>query len=1040
MHDLWRVGRWFVSASLSLAMIIASWPVVAAVEGNEARTHPERYLLRHADELEIPGWVRAQLRRHAYGVPEGREYVAHLMAPGFDARLESLAALLQEIYEALQTGSEFTAQRNALAALLMELEESRDSIDAEFSRLFELWSGPETSETQQRLREQWRSFQKDFRTLDQLVSRAVTLTARPATPAALRSVREARDWVEARLPDRPVRNQGREQLPFEVHVVEEPIEPATTAAGLRERLWGASPATTVDLDAPPTGADLAETVEVKFTQEIQDLAASLDHNPVKIFNWVRNNVDFAAVEGSLQGADHCRATLSCNDWDTASLLVALLRVSGISARYQRGTLDIPEEDAKSWLGGADTLEVAGSVAATGGIPGVIFNNDRLRLERVWVRAFVDMIPSRGVVHVTGDTWVDMDAAFKRHNLVEPVDISATVPFDDTVITDVQNTATVDPVTGSITSMDTTALEIVINQHIIDTTSFFATTMPGFNLPDLEGEVSIVTEESPFLAGTVPFTVVASTDPFTEIPDAMRHKLTFRAEDEFGFTIFSVTRSLPELVGNEISFSYPPATGVDEDALVALLPPAGSPVQDFPTSIPASINVVPEVKVGDQVLATGGSVGIGTAQKFVLVFNDPTTGSRSFPADVTAGEYYAVGIDIEAISGEQLTRVRSGADTLNLAGSDAGLAATLNRDTSLGLVLQSGILGWFFERDARGGRIAAGKRVICQRLPSSGLFFSALAVETLFGSPVSVSNAGATMDIPNDFGYVLARDGDAQTEVGVALLQGQVGSELEAGVPEAVLSTDTEPVTATSTMRILQQANQEGIPIYRIDSTNSGALVPLLMHDGIVINSVNSAIASGREVVIPKTPILFAGTQVAGWIEQDLATGSAAYLISGSLGVFSGGLASLLDCPAIAFLLAAILTGIGIVAGPLVGVLAAIAAIALGVYSYFSAADKIRDSGLPPEDADLMIDMLAWIVLGGGILIAILGIFFGGFLGFVVGALAFAFYSIILTEIIVALARILGSRPSPPGSFGGIDRASALRFAPRLREVWDGAIG
>src|SRR5688572_19021374 len=44
--------------------------------------------------------------------------------------------------------------------------------------------------------------------------------------------------------------------------------------------------------APPTAADLAETIEVKFTAEIRELADSLGKNPVKIFNWVRNNIEF----------------------------------------------------------------------------------------------------------------------------------------------------------------------------------------------------------------------------------------------------------------------------------------------------------------------------------------------------------------------------------------------------------------------------------------------------------------------------------------------------------------------------------------------------------------------------------------------------------------------------------------------------------------------------------------------------------------------------------------------------------------------------
>jgi hypothetical protein len=56
---------------------------------------------------------------------------------------------------------------------------------------------------------------------------------------------------------------------------------------------------TVDL---PTTDDLSETPEVQFTPEIQALAAQLNHSPVKIYEWVRNNIEFVPTYGSIQGA------------------------------------------------------------------------------------------------------------------------------------------------------------------------------------------------------------------------------------------------------------------------------------------------------------------------------------------------------------------------------------------------------------------------------------------------------------------------------------------------------------------------------------------------------------------------------------------------------------------------------------------------------------------------------------------------------------------------------------------------------------------
>lgn len=77
---------------------------------------------------------------------------------------------------------------------------------------------------------------------------------------------------------------------------------------------------------------------MKFTPEIRQLADSLGKNPVKIFNWVRNNIDFVPTWGSIQGAELCLENRAGNAFDTASLLIALLRYSGTPARYQMGRL------------------------------------------------------------------------------------------------------------------------------------------------------------------------------------------------------------------------------------------------------------------------------------------------------------------------------------------------------------------------------------------------------------------------------------------------------------------------------------------------------------------------------------------------------------------------------------------------------------------------------------------------------------------------------------------------------------------------------
>ncbi|MEW6221551.1 MAG: transglutaminase-like domain-containing protein, partial [Thermodesulfobacteriota bacterium] len=93
----------------------------------------------------------------------------------------------------------------------------------------------------------------------------------------------------------------------------------------------------------PTPADLAPTVEVQVTAAIEAKAAELGHDPVRIYEWVRNTIEYAPTWGSIQGADACLQSQLCNAFDTSSLLIALLHASEIPARYVLGTGEMAVE-------------------------------------------------------------------------------------------------------------------------------------------------------------------------------------------------------------------------------------------------------------------------------------------------------------------------------------------------------------------------------------------------------------------------------------------------------------------------------------------------------------------------------------------------------------------------------------------------------------------------------------------------------------------------------------------------------------------------
>ncbi len=154
-------------------------------------------------------------------------------------------------------------------------------------------------------------------------------------------------------------------------------------------------------------AALTENIEIQLTPEIKALAAQLHNNSIDIYTWVHNNIRFIPSYGSIQGAQHTLETKQGNAIDTASLLIALLRAANIPARYAYGTVEIPATKVMNWVGDAKTPEAAQAILGMGGVPtiGRVEGGKiaTFKLEHVWVEAYVDYFPSRGMKELAGDS-------------------------------------------------------------------------------------------------------------------------------------------------------------------------------------------------------------------------------------------------------------------------------------------------------------------------------------------------------------------------------------------------------------------------------------------------------------------------------------------------------------------------------------------------------------------------------------------------------------------------------------------------------------
>ena len=102
------------------------------------------------------------------------------------------------------------------------------------------------------------------------------------------------------------------------------------------------------------------------------------------------------------------------------------------------------------------------------------------------------------------------------------------------------------------------------------------------------------------------------------------------------------------------------------------------------------------------------------------------------------------------------------------------------------------------------------------------------------------------------------------------------------------------VPSVSAMSLLKYANQQGIAIQTIDSSNIGQIMPALQISADVKTDIHNAINAGKKVIVPQMEIQYYEWKGVGYAILDPSLGIGAYMISG--GLAGGGSAKVLSDP------------------------------------------------------------------------------------------------------------------------------------------------
>ena len=721
----------------------------------------------------------------------------------------------------------------------------------------------------------------------------------------------------------------------------------------------------ITLPLTPTPADTASTEDVQITQAIRDLAISLGNKPVPIYNWVRNNIQFIPSYGSIQGSDMTLQTKRGNAFDTASLLIALLRAANIPARYVYGTIEVSADKAMNWVGGVIVPQAAISLMSQGGIPvlGIAQGGavSRLRFEHVWVEAFVDYVPSRGAVNRKPNTWVPLDASFKQYQFTQGMDIKANVPLDaNSFISQIQQGATVNEAEGWVQNVNQTLVQQTLTNYQTQVTNYVNAQKPDATVGDVLGTQTIIQENRPILLGTLPYTRITTGAKFQMVPDNLRWKFRYNVyandtDRAFDNPFISYTQSTPSLAGKKITLSFSPASQADQNTINSFLPQPhadGSPIQpsELPQSLPGYlIRLVPELRVEGQIAATGPAFTMGTELIQNAAYFNAATSQWESGADnrPTAGEYIATALDLQGVSLGQVKALKNRLETIKaqldqlqqFPTSQTALQNVSNEDL-VGNLMYSSVISYFASIDANGNASARSTNVVTQRMPSFGNFSTAAQTRFSFGVPRSVGFPGLQMDMDRIVGVDCAKDANAATLVSFRKAIGGQYSAHEHLITEKLFTDANDPdrPQAISAVKAIAIAASQGQRVYTLNQENQSqhaSIIASLAIDTEVKQEIADALAVGKEAVVHQENISVFGFTGAGYIILDPETGAGAYKIS------SGANGAKILVGAVGIVL--VFTGTTGVAPFLLAVFAMMS-IFLTLYTTLLNAISIQDSG------------------------------------------------------------------------------------------------
>ncbi len=614
----------------------------------------------------------------------------------------------------------------------------------------------------------------------------------------------------------------------------------------------------------PVAADTAGTLDAPLAPEITAKATELGNNPVRIFEFVRNSVRTEPTYGSIKGAVETLRSMSGNDTDQASLLVALLRAANIPARYVYGTVEVGMADLLGALAVTDPSKAV-EVLAKNDVPflpivaGGTFS--AVRIDRTWVRAWVDYNPHRGAETAAPERFIDLDPSFKRQTLSPYRNVAGEAGFDaQAFLNAIKNRPGLVTDATSVKGVD----DAFIQQQLDSFSGKIDNFLHGNKLTTASAHRTVEIEQD--VLGHLPvsraYSVTATGAAYAELPSTFRYKVVVKLLNENGSTAFSHPTTTVALAGKRLTVGAKGATAADDAAIASNQSSA-----DFPVYL---VKVTPQLLVDGVAVSTGPAVAMGATQTIRVEFTTAAATKTGLSEILLkAGERAALVFDLGRVGAKHLDEARAKLDAALAAIQAATPPVT---DAAAGQLLHSVGLNHLYQADTLADITADTLDVVWSR-PEPALIVvrHQMTVTPLLGLPFTAKADSVTLDLKREILAVSARSGAGSTvEKRFFLTTAMTGSALEGTSLSSFFLSQ-----GASTVSLLRQGNLAAKKTVTITSSSQ---LGLIAHPDDVESEIGSLADAGFAITVTESPSLVGTIQLSGFIALDPLLNSSAFVL------------------------------------------------------------------------------------------------------------------------------------------------------------------